>query len=69
MYNYKFEFKVINKIDLFIESYSESFLRLFRDSGITNQYIIEQNYIEKSERLKNNILLSINEIFTQDVIY
>jgi lipopolysaccharide biosynthesis protein len=47
MFNYWFNEKVINKLDKFIDSYSESFLKLFRDSWVTNKYIIEENYIQK----------------------
>ena len=63
MFNYWFNEKVINKLDKFIDSYSESFLKLFRDSWITNKYIIEENYIKKSKKLKNDILKEINNIF------
>ena len=63
MFNYWFKENVINKLDKFIDSYSESFLKLFRDSWITNKYIIEENYIKKSEKLKDEILLEINNMF------
>jgi hypothetical protein len=63
MFSYWFKEKVIDKLDKFIDSYSESFLKLFRDSWITNKYIIEENYIKKSEKLKNDILLEIDNIF------
>jgi len=48
--------KVINKLDYFIESFLNSFLVLFEDSGIQDVDIIKNNYIKISKDFKNNIL-------------
>lgn len=60
---------ILNKIDIFIEWYLNTFLSLIEDSGIYNEHIIKNNYIEISQEFKSNIIESIKESFKEEIIW
>lgn len=60
---------VLNKIDIFIEWYLNTFLNLIEDSGIYNEHIIKNNYIEISQEFKINIIESIKDSFKEEIIW
>ena len=60
--------KVIFDIDNFINSYRKIFLDRFLDTGIFNENLIRNNYIELSKEFRNNIYNEINIILKENLI-
>jgi hypothetical protein len=63
MFNVKFSWKVLEKVDDFIEKYLNSYKERFLDTGIFSEKIIISFYIKKSDNFKSEIYNSIKDIF------
>jgi len=68
MYELIYKKKSENKIKSFIKSYKNIFLNTFTDTGLFYEDIIRENYINNSEKFYNEIIDSIDWIFTQEQI-
>jgi hypothetical protein len=59
---------IISKIDNFIDSYRSVFLNRFLDTGIFNEELIRNNYIEISREFRNNIYSEINDRLKKEIV-
>ena len=58
-----------NKIDIFINWFSWNFVKMYTDTWIYNEDLIQNSYIELWDRLRNLIISEIRKIFTEKTIY
>ncbi|MDP2090279.1 MAG: hypothetical protein Q8K30_01660 [Candidatus Gracilibacteria bacterium] len=65
MYKILIDDYVTLKIDNFIDSYTSTFLDRFNDTGIFDEYLIVQDYKDKSVKLNEYILLNTRKIITR----
>lgn len=68
MYSIIFSEKVIFKIDYFVDSYRDSFLKRFLDTWIYNEDWIRSSYIELSKSFRNNIYYEINNKLKEELV-
>jgi hypothetical protein len=68
MYKVVFENLVYNKIDKFIDWYTNIFLKMFNDTWIYNEYLIVDEYRKRSIKLNEEIYNSIFSKLSSDVI-
>lgn len=68
MYSIKYSSKSYKDIDNFINSYKNIFKKLYNDTGIDNEDIIIQNYVNVSNKLYSNIKNKIESIFKEDIL-
>ncbi len=60
--------KVHESIKLFIDSYRNTFLELFSDTGIFDEDLIRQHYIQSSEKFQIGIFNLIEDILSSDIV-
>lgn len=65
MYKILIDDYVTLKIDNFIDSYTSTFLDRFNDTWIFDEYLIVQDYKDKSVKLNEYILLNTRKIITR----
>lgn len=69
MYNVIFSDKVHKNIHSFIDSYKESFLKIFSDTWIYYEEQIRKSYIETSKKFQREIYISIENQLKQEIIW
>lgn len=57
------------KIDLFLESFLNSNLKIFLNSWIENEFEILENYKNIAKSYRNEIYLKIEKIFSEEIIF
>lgn len=68
MFNIKYSYDAYSKLDNFINSYKLSFIKLYSDTGIDDEIIIINNYIEIWNKLYSKIKWKIEEIFYSNIV-
>ena len=61
--------EVLIQIDTFISNYLEKFLFLYEDTWLENQDLIEENYINTSIALKQEILQSLENKLENNILW
>ncbi|MCP4524199.1 MAG: hypothetical protein GY828_08325 [Candidatus Gracilibacteria bacterium] len=69
MYNIIYSQNSYNKLDSFIDGFSSTFLKMYTDTGIYDEKLICNSYIEMGDRFYDSILKKINDIFREETIY
>ena len=59
---------VSSKIDNFIDSYTDIFLKRFNDTWIFDEYLIIEEYKKKSVKLNENIYYKIKEKLSEEKV-
>ncbi len=57
-----------NQVNDFTERFLSKYIDLFSDTGIENEILIQNNYIEASSNLHRDILTKVDEIFSSEIL-
>lgn len=69
MFKIEYSEEFIKKIDIFIRSYKNIFISLFKWSWLVAEEEIIKNYIKTSQILRSNIFKAIEETATRDIVF
>ena len=69
MYKIVYKKKSELMIDIFLESYRNTFKRLYSDTGIENEYIFHKGYIENAKKIKIEIKLEIRKVLQEEIVW
>lgn len=69
MYKVIFSENAYHKLDSFIDWFSSTFVKMYTDTGIYDEKLILNSYIELWDKFNDLIVDKINDIFIQEKIY
>lgn len=69
MHKIIFSETALRTFSLYFTRYKQYYIERFSDTGIQDEYLIQQNYHNTADKLVNVIFSSIHTIFSADLIY